>query len=124
VLCSGKVYYEIRAKRREMGIKDIAIIRLEQLYPFPEDKLYEVLKPYKHYKEAVWCQEEPQNMGAWYQTQHHIKNVIKRKRKDMELIYAGRDASASPAAGYMALHQAQQQKLVRDALGLDDQQND
>jgi len=123
VLCSGKVYYEVRAKRRELGLTDIAIIRLEQLYPFPEDTLHEVLKPYKHYETVVWCQEEPQNMGAWYPSQHHIKNVIRRKHPGFQLTYAGRDASASPAAGYMALHLAQQEKLVRQALGIDEENN-
>jgi len=120
VLCSGKVYYEIRAKRRELNITDTAIIRLEQLYPFPEEKLHEILKPYKNYERVVWCQEEPQNMGAWYPSQHHIKRVIRRTRPDFQLDYAGREASASPAAGYMALHLAQQEKLVSDALGLDE----
>jgi len=120
VLCSGKVYYEIRAKRRELNITDTAIIRLEQLYPFPEEKLHEILKPYKNYEKVIWCQEEPQNMGAWYPSQHHIKRVIRRTRPDFQLDYAGREASASPAAGYMALHLAQQEKLVSDALGLDE----
>jgi len=120
VLCSGKIYYEIRAKRRELNITDTAIIRLEQLYPFPEEKLHEILKPYKNYEKVIWCQEEPQNMGAWYPSQHHIKRVIRRTRPDFQLDYAGREASASPAAGYMALHLAQQEKLVSDALGLDE----
>ena len=121
VLCSGKVYYDLRAKRRERDIRDVAIIRLEQMYPFPEETLHEILKPYKRYKEVVWCQEEPQNQGAWYQILHHIKNVIRRKRASFQLDYAGREASASPATGYMSLHLQQQQKLVRDALGLDDE---
>jgi len=120
VLCGGKVYYELRNKRREAGIKDIAIIRLEQLYPFPEDILYEVLKPYKNFTEVVWCQEEPQNMGAWYQSQHHIKNVIRRDRPAFQLGYAGRTASAAPAGGYMELHNKRQTRLVGEALKLVD----
>jgi len=123
VLCSGKVYYDLRAKRREQDIRDIAIIRLEQMYPFPEETLHDILRPYKRYKEVVWCQEEPQNQGAWYQILHHIKNVIRRKRASFQLDYAGREASASPATGYMSLHLQQQKKLVRDALGLDDEDN-
>ncbi|MFT5320797.1 MAG: 2-oxoglutarate dehydrogenase E1 component [Pseudohongiellaceae bacterium] len=123
VLCSGKVYYDLRAKRRELGITDIAIIRIEQLYPFPEETLHLILKSYKRYKEVVWCQEEPQNQGAWYQILHHIKNVIRRKRANFQLEYAGREASASPATGYMALHLQQQKQLVLNALGLDEQEN-
>ena len=118
VLCSGKIYYDLRAKRREEGIKDVAIIRLEQLYPFPEDALFEVLKPYRNFQEVTWCQEEPQNMGAWYPSQHHIKNVIRRDRPAFQLGYAGRPASAAPAGGSMALHTARQERLVKEALGL------
>ena len=117
-LCSGKIYYDLRATRREAAIKDVAIIRLEQLYPFPEDVLHEILKPYKNYEQVVWCQEEPQNMGAWYPCQHHIKNVIRRDRPGLQLDYAGRPASAAPAGGSMALHQARQKRLVHEALGL------
>src|SRR5690606_27947015 len=113
ILCSGKVYYELRAKRREMEMNDTAIVRLEQLYPFPEEELYEVMKVYTNLEDLVWCQEEPQNMGAWYQSQHHMKHVAARHNERLALRYAGREASASPAAGYTALHQAQQDKLVR-----------
>ena len=120
ILCSGKVYYELRAKRREMEMADTAIVRLEQLYPFPEEELYEVLKPYTALEDVVWCQEEPQNMGAWYPSQHHMKHVIWRHNKSLYLRYAGRDASASPAAGYAALHNAQQERLVKDALNVED----
>lgn len=118
VMCSGKVYYELRAKRREEGLDDIAILRLEQLYPFPEETLYKMLSPYKNLTEAVWCQEEPQNMGAWYPSQHHMKNVLRRLNPELVLGYAGRDLSASPAAGYTALHIRLQEQLVLDALGL------
>jgi len=118
IMCSGKVYYELRAKRREEGLEHVAILRLEQLYPFPEDTLHKMLTPYENLKEAIWCQEEPQNMGAWYPSQHHMKNVLRRLNPELVLTYAGRDLSASPAAGYTALHLAQQEKLVLDALGL------
>ena len=118
VLCSGKIYYDLRAKRREEGIKDVVIIRLEQLYPFPKDLLHAVLKQYKHYEEVVWCQEEPQNMGAWFPSQHHMENVIRRKHPNIELIYAGRPASAAPAGGYMELHMKRQDLIVRQALGI------
>jgi len=118
VLCSGKIYYDLRAKRREEGIKDVAILRLEQLYPFPKDLLHAVLKQYKDYEEVVWCQEEPKNMGAWFPSQHHMENVICRKHPNIELIYAGRPSSAAPAGGYMGLHMKRQDLIVRQALGI------
>ncbi|MEX2367282.1 MAG: 2-oxoglutarate dehydrogenase E1 component, partial [Pseudohongiellaceae bacterium] len=118
ILCSGKVYYELRARRREKNIEDAIIIRLEQLYPFPEGELGLVLKPYTSLETVVWCQEEPQNMGAWYSSQHHMKSVIWQHNANLYLEYAGREASASPAAGYMALHNAQQEKLINDALAI------
>ena len=118
IMCSGKIYYELRARRREEGIKDCAIVRIEQLYPFPEDTLAKVLAPYVNVNTVVWCQEEPQNMGAWYPSQHHMKNVLRRHNPELVLEYAGRGLSASPAAGYTALHLAHQEKLILDALGL------
>ena len=118
VLCSGKVYYDLLAERREREQDNIAIIRLEQLYPFPEEQLLEVLAPYTNIKDMVWCQEEPMNMGAWYSSQHHMRRVLQIQNPDLHLSYAGRDAAASPAAGYMALHIEQQQKLINDALTL------
>ena len=118
VMCSGKVYYELRSKRREEGLEDIAIVRIEQLYPFPEDTLAKVLAPYENVSSVVWCQEEPQNMGAWYPSQHHMKNVLRRHNPELVLEYAGRGLSASPAAGYTALHVAHQEQLILDALGL------
>ena len=118
VLCSGKVYYELRAKRRELNLKDAVVVRLEQLYPFPEDLLQEVIAPYANLEKAVWCQEEPMNMGAWYPSQHHMKNVITRHNPALTLTYAGRQGSASPAAGYMALHLKEQEQLINDAFGL------
>ncbi|MGA0806941.1 MAG: 2-oxoglutarate dehydrogenase E1 component, partial [Pseudohongiellaceae bacterium] len=118
VLCSGKVYYELRAKRRELDNKDTAILRLEQLYPFPEEMLQELIAPYTNLEVVVWCQEEPQNMGAWYSSQHHMRNVIMRHNSKLSLFYAGREASASPAAGYMALHNREQQQLIMDAFQL------
>ena len=118
VLCSGKVYYDLLAARREREQENVAIIRLEQLYPFPEEQLLEVLAPYTKLKDMVWCQEEPMNMGAWYSSQHHMRRVLHMQNPGLNLNYAGRDAAASPAAGYMALHIAQQQKLINDALTL------
>ncbi len=117
ILCAGKVYYDLRAARRERGLDHIAIIRLEQLYPFPEAELLQVLSVYPNLEDAVWCQEEPMNQGAWYASQHHMRRVIHRHKVDVYLRYVGREASAAPAAGYMALHLEQQQKFIDEALG-------
>ncbi|MFU8765395.1 MAG: 2-oxoglutarate dehydrogenase E1 component [Haliea sp.] len=116
VLCSGKVYYDLLAARRERGIEDIALVRLEQLYPFPEAELLQVLHNYPNITEAAWCQEEPQNQGAWYSSQHHMRRVMFAHKQEVYLRYVGRDPSASPAAGYMALHLAQQEQFINDAL--------
>ena len=116
VLCSGKVYYDLLEARREQGIKDVAIVRLEQLYPFPTDGLTRVIAPYTHLEDVVWCQEEPMNQGAWYASQHHMRRVVLAHNKNLYLIYAGREAFAAPAGGYTKLHVEQQQALVQDAL--------
>ena len=115
ILCSGKVYYDLLAKRRADGREDIAIIRIEQLYPFPEDDLTEALAPYKNVKHIVWCQEEPMNQGAWYCSQHHMRRVATAHKKGLFLEYAGREASAAPACGYASMHAEQQEKLLNDA---------
>ena len=113
VFCSGKVYYELLTKRRELKRDDIAIVRIEQLYPFPGATLREVLKPYTQAKEVVWCQEEPKNQGAWYCSQHHMQACLS---PEQTLVFAGRPASASPAAGYASLHNKQQIALIEQAL--------
>ncbi len=118
VLCSGKVYYDLRERRRQLDMDKVAIVRLEQLYPFPETELQDILAPYVNLKEIVWCQEEPMNQGAWYSSQHHMRRVINNHNASIYLEYAGRDASASPAAGYMALHLAQQEAVINTALGI------
>ncbi len=118
IICSGKVFYDLRAARRERGLEHIAILRLEQLYPFPEAELQEILtRSYANIVDAIWCQEEPMNQGAWYASQHHMRRVIQRHKVDVYLRYVGRDSSAAPAAGYMALHIAQMQKFIDEALG-------
>lgn len=113
ILCSGKVYYDLLVKRRANQQRDVAIIRIEQLYPFPRDVLQQELKKYKHVKNIVWCQEEPQNQGAWYSSQHNVRACLLAGQK---LHYAGRDHFAAPAVGHMSLHMEQQQKLVDEAL--------
>jgi len=115
VLCSGKVYYDLLEKRRAEGRSDIAIVRIEQLYPFPEDDLNEVFASYENLKHVVWCQEEPMNQGAWYCSQHHMRRVATAHNKALVLEYAGRDASAAPACGYASMHAEQQEKLLQDA---------
>lgn len=115
-MCSGKVYYDLLEQRRKNDQKDVAIVRIEQLYPFPHQAMQEVLKQYAHVHDFVWCGEEPLNRGAWYCSQHHFREVIPF---GSALRYAGRPASASPAVGYMSVHQKQQQDLVNDALNVD-----
>ncbi len=115
VLCGGKVYYDLLEKRRAEGREDIAIVRIEQLYPFPEDDLVEILAPYTNLKHAVWCQEEPMNQGAWYSSQHHMRRILGRHNKALNLEYAGREASAAPACGYASKHAEQQERLLQDA---------
>ncbi len=115
VLCSGKVYYDLLEERRRQERSDVALVRVEQLYPFPEAALSALLKRrYKTAREVVWCQEEPKNQGAWYQIYHHLTHCVTREQK---LGYAGRDPSASPAVGYAKVHHEQQRRLAADALG-------
>ncbi|HND15151.1 MAG TPA: hypothetical protein PLN78_09235, partial [Pseudomonadales bacterium] len=92
--------------------------RIEQLYPFPQRELVAAIAPYRNLLEVTWCQEEPQNQGAWFNSQHHMRQAVREHNRDLYLEYSGRDASAAPAAGYAALHLAQQEKLIRDALGM------
>ncbi|OBU07168.1 2-oxoglutarate dehydrogenase E1 component [Morganella psychrotolerans] len=116
VLCSGKVYYDLLEQRRKNNQTDVALIRIEQLYPFPHDDIHEILAPFAHVKNFIWCQEEPLNQGAWYCCQHNFREAIPA---GAALRYAGRPASASPAVGYTSVHQQQQQDLVNDALNVE-----
>ena len=112
VACSGKVYYDLVKKREEKGIDDVAIVRVEQLYPFPHKAFAHELKKYPQLTEVVWCQDEPQNQGAWFFVQHYLhENMVEGQK----LGYSGRAASASPAVGYSHLHQEQQKALVDGA---------
>ena len=114
VICSGKVYYDLSKKREENGHDDTAILRLEQLYPFPHKVFSTELKKYPNVTEIVWAQDEPQNQGAWFYVQHYIHENMLEGQK---LAYSGRAASASPAVGYSHLHQEQQKALVEGAFG-------
>jgi 2-oxoglutarate dehydrogenase E1 component len=115
ILCSGKVYYDLLEKKKTDERDDVAIVRIEQLYPFPGEDLDETLAKYSKLKHAVWCQEEPMNQGAWYSSQHHMRNALQRLNPKLHLQYAGREASAAPAAGHMSVHIEEQKKLVNDA---------
>jgi 2-oxoglutarate dehydrogenase E1 component len=114
IACSGKVYYDLISKRSELRRTDAAVIRIEQLYPFPHKQFEAEMKRYPNAAEAVWCQEEPQNQGAWYQSGHYLRQNM---REDQKLYYAGRPASAAPASGYMARHNERQKELVEQAFG-------
>ncbi len=116
VLCSGKVYYDLFQAREEKKIKDVLILRLEQVYPFPHEALVSELTKYPN-ADIVWCQEEPSNMGCWHFVDRLIEGVLTdAKHKAGRPVYAGRAAAASPATGNMKRHQAQQQQLVDEAL--------
>jgi 2-oxoglutarate dehydrogenase E1 component len=114
VACSGKVYYDLLVTRRERRLDNVAIIRVEQLYPFPHKQFAAEMKRYANAHEVVWCQEEPQNQGAWYQTQHYL---VENMRTDQKLFFAGRPSAAAPAGGYLQRHNQRQKALVDQALG-------
>jgi 2-oxoglutarate dehydrogenase E1 component len=113
VLCSGKVYFDLLKARREVKAESVAIVRVEQLYPFPSDEYEAILRKYSNAREIVWCQEEPQNQGSWYQIRHRLQAKLSAKH---ELLYAGRAGAAAPATGISALHEQQQKNLVTAAL--------
>jgi 2-oxoglutarate dehydrogenase E1 component len=114
VACSGKVYYDLLIARRERRLDNVAIIRVEQLYPFPHKQFAAEMKRYANAHEVAWCQEEPQNQGAWYQTQHYL---VENMRPDQKLSFAGRASAAAPAGGYLHRHNQRQKALVDQALG-------
>jgi len=120
IFCSGKLYYELSKSRREHKITNTAIVRIEQLYPFPQEEVQQIIEKYSGARELVWCQEEPRNQGAWFfiQSRRNMKVCI---REDQTLRYAGRTYSASPASGSLHIHREQQQDLIEDALGLREQ---
>ena len=114
IVCSGKVYFDLIKKREDKGADDVAIVRIEQLYPFPHKAFGAELKKYPNATDLVWCQDEPQNQGAWFFIQH---NLHENMSEGQRLGYAGRAASASPAVGYSHLHQDQQKALIEAAFG-------
>ncbi len=115
VFCSGKVYFDLLEAREVHGIDDVAIVRIEQLYPFPVDEYAALVEQYAHVNEIIWCQEEPLNQGAWYQIKHRLQESL---GDDQQLYYAGRDGAAAPASGIFKVHLQQQQALVEAALDI------
>ncbi len=114
VVCTGKVYYDLLAARRERALDDVALVRVEQLYPFAHKAFEAEMKKFPNATQVIWCQDEPQNQGAWFYVQHHIAEALKEGQK---FGYAGRAPSASPAVGYYDKHYAQQKELLAAALG-------
>jgi len=113
IFCSGKLYYDLIAARTDNNPGNVAIVRIEQLYPFPIQDFSAEFDKFPNTEILVWCQEEPQNQGAWYQSRH---NLAQFKPESVELIYCGRPASASPAVGNLAKHIEQQKAVVETAL--------
>ncbi|MCW5573962.1 MAG: 2-oxoglutarate dehydrogenase E1 component [Steroidobacteraceae bacterium] len=113
VFCSGKVYFDLLKARRADALREVALVRIEQLYPFPADEYEAVLQHYPAAREIVWCQEEPQNQGAWYQIRHRLQERLGARR---ELLYAGRPHAAAPATGILKVHEAEQAALIEAAL--------
>ena len=116
VFCSGKVYYDLLPARQAQDLSGVALIRIEQLYPFPIDQYESEILSYPNAEDIVWCQEEPQNQGAWYQIRHRLQEPLKGRQ---QLYYAGRESAAAPASGIVKLHVQQQQELVEAALGIE-----
>ena len=117
LFCSGKLYYELESKRDELALNNIAIIRIEQLYPFPYDALEKVLKRYLKARDFAWCQEEPSNQGAWFSHRHRLQRVLDRF-SEYEIRLISRKAASAPAVGLNKLHNQQQKALIIEALGI------
>jgi 2-oxoglutarate dehydrogenase E1 component len=115
LLCTGKVYYDLFAARQEHGLEDVALVRVEQLYPFPQQALREVLRRYRQAEEMAWVQEEPRNMGAWSFMQARLHRLLPAHQT---LAYAGREEAASPATGLYRIHRREQAALIAQALAL------
>ena len=119
ILCSGKIYHDLKKQKDENNQSDIAIIRLEQLYPFPYEETEKILSKYKNASEFIWCQEEPRNQGAWYGQRHRLNRVLKNIGLKKEFRLMSRPPSSAPAVGQMKIHIKQQKKLIDLTLGKD-----
>jgi 2-oxoglutarate dehydrogenase E1 component len=115
IMCSGKVFYDLESKREELEIRNIALVRVEQLYPFPYDSLEKIIKQYKNANKFIWCQEEPSNQGSWFSHRHRLQQVLD-KINATEIKLVSRPASAAPAVGLNKLHNQQQEALITEAL--------
>jgi 2-oxoglutarate dehydrogenase E1 component len=113
VLCAGKVYFDLYQARQKEGLNNVALIRVEQLYPFPREGYEAALEAYPQAKEVLWCQEEPENQGAWYQIKHRLQAYL---RPQHQMLYATRKGSATTAVGYLKVHQMQQEEVIHAAL--------
>jgi 2-oxoglutarate dehydrogenase E1 component len=113
VFCSGKVYFDLLEARRAEEARNVAIVRIEQLYPFPAEDYAAALAHYPNAREVVWCQEEPQNQGAWYQVRHRLQDALKGNQ---DLLYSGRRPAAAPATGIPQMHASEQHGLVAAAI--------
>lgn len=117
VICSGKIYYELLEARRVNRIHDIAILRIEQIYPFPGEQLDALLEQYENTNELIWCQEEPKNQGAWDFSKLRIPAFLNQR---WQLGYAGREPSSAPAVGSAKLHAKEQLAIIDATLGLNE----
>jgi 2-oxoglutarate dehydrogenase E1 component len=113
VMCSGKVFYDLAEARKKSQDKRVAIVRLEQFYPFPAEAIRAAFARYPNFRQLAWAQEEPRNMGGWTFVELRLENLLKEERRP---IYVGRSASASPATGSYSIHQKEQAKIVSEAL--------
>jgi 2-oxoglutarate dehydrogenase E1 component len=113
LFCSGKVYFDLVQARAAAKLSDVAIVRIEQLYPFPRQDYEAALALYPNAKEVVWCQEEPENQGAWYQIKHRLQIYLQPQH---QMIYSTRPGMATTAGGYLKVHNKEQEELVREAL--------
>ena len=119
VLCGGKVYYDLLEQRRKLGLTDVAIVRIEQLYPFPHEDVKKALEPYAHVTDYVWCQEEPLNQGAWYYLAPELYRLQAGGLTAAKVVEpAARPAAAAPATGSPKIHQAQQKAVIAKALNV------
>ncbi len=118
IFCTGKVYYDLLEKRRLQKIKNIAIVRLEQLYPFEEGIIVKIMQKYTKATDYVWCQEEPRNMGCWRYIRAHLESALKHAGIKRAVNFVGRAEASSPAVGYLYVHNKQQESLVKEALGI------
>jgi 2-oxoglutarate dehydrogenase E1 component len=119
VLCAGKLYFDIRGHELSESAHGVAVARLEQLYPFPVEAVEELVQRYPRLREVVWAQEEPQNMGPWRSIRHRLEQTVRMGTAE-SLRYVGRTWKASPSEGYPTAHQREQDRIVRQALGVAD----